>query len=76
MNVDTCVGIEQHYIDLYKPKYNILKLAGSSQGFKHSPDTIAKLNFLFTGNLHPSFGKEVSTQQKSLTSIGLIISRI
>lgn len=35
--VDICIGLEQHYIDMYKPKYNILKLAGSSQGFKHSP---------------------------------------
>jgi hypothetical protein len=41
--VDIWLGLEQHYIDSYKPKYNILKLAGSSQGFKHSPETIAKL---------------------------------
>ena len=40
------LGLEQNYraaLDLYKPNYNILKLAGSSQGFKHSPETIAKL---------------------------------
>ena len=43
MNVDNCVGIEQHYIDLYKPKYNILKLAGCSQDSKHSPDIIIKI---------------------------------
>lgn len=43
---DVCLGLEQNYraaLDLYKPNYNILKLAGSSQGFKHSPETIAKL---------------------------------
>ena len=41
-----CIEREQFYraaLDLYKPNYNILKLAGSSQGFKHSPETIAKL---------------------------------
>ena len=31
---------EQHYIDLYKPEYNILKIAGSSLGFKHSKNTL------------------------------------
>ena len=34
---------EQYYLDLLKPEYNILKVAGSSLGFKHSPETIAKL---------------------------------
>lgn len=34
---------EQYYIDLLKPKYNILLVAGSSLGYKHSKDTIAKL---------------------------------
>jgi excinuclease UvrABC nuclease subunit len=30
------ISREQYYIDLYKPKYNILKLAGSSLGWKQS----------------------------------------
>ena len=31
---------EQYYIDILKPKYNILKFVGSSLGFKHSEATI------------------------------------
>lgn len=31
---------EQYYIDLYKPEYNICKIAGSLLGFKHSPETL------------------------------------
>jgi group I intron endonuclease len=27
---------EQYYIDLLKPEYNILKVAGSSWGYKHT----------------------------------------
>jgi group I intron endonuclease len=50
---DICLGLEQHYLDFYHPEYNILKLAGSSKGFKHSPDTIAKLKKLHSGKLHP-----------------------
>jgi len=68
---DICLGLEQYYLDLYKPKYNILKMAGSSQGFKHSPETIAKLKILHTGKLHSRFGKKLSEQQKLLTSIAL-----
>ena len=69
--VDICVGLEQHYIDLYKPKYNILKIAGSSQGFKHSPETISKLKKLHAGKLHPRFNTKASEQQKLLSSLSL-----
>ena len=34
---------EQYYMDLMKPEYNILQVAGSSSGFKHSEETMAKL---------------------------------
>ncbi len=56
---------------MFKPNYNILKLAGSSQGFKHSPETIAKLKKMHTGNLHPRFGTKASEEQKALTSLAL-----
>lgn len=34
---------EQYYLDLLKPKYNILAKAGSSLGFKHSEETKRKM---------------------------------
>jgi len=37
------IAREQHFIDLFKPEYNILKTAGSSFGYKHTEDTLAKL---------------------------------
>jgi group I intron endonuclease len=43
------ISMEQHYLDLLKPEYNILKIAGSLLGYKHSLDTIAKLKAKFTG---------------------------
>jgi group I intron endonuclease len=33
---------EQHYIDSLKPVYNILKIAGSSLGYIHTEETLAK----------------------------------
>lgn len=33
---------EQHYLDLLKPEYNVLRTAGSRLGYKHSPETITK----------------------------------
>jgi group I intron endonuclease len=71
IDVDICLGLEQYYIDLHKPKYNILKIAGSSQGFKHSPETISKLKLLHVGKLHPRFNSKISEQQKLLTSLAL-----
>lgn len=33
---------EQYYIDLLKPEYNILSIAGSSFGYKHTVATLRK----------------------------------
>jgi group I intron endonuclease len=33
---------EQYYLDTLEPKYNILKIAGSSLGYKHSLKTLLK----------------------------------
>jgi len=68
---DVCLGLEQHYLDLYKPKYNLLKIAGSSQGFKYSPEIIAKLKIMHIDKLHPRFNTKLSQQQKLLTSVAL-----
>jgi hypothetical protein len=45
--------------------------AGSSQGFKHSPETIVNLKKRHAGKLHPRFGSKASDQQKIVTSIAL-----
>jgi hypothetical protein len=34
---------EQYYMDNLKPEYNTAKVAGSTLGYKHSPETIAKM---------------------------------
>ena len=39
---DDVIGREQYYLDLLNPEYNILKKAGSTLGFRHSDETIAK----------------------------------
>lgn len=36
------ISREQYYIDLLNPEYNILKIAGSRLGSKHSPETLLK----------------------------------
>ena len=40
---ENIVDREQHYLDLLKPEYNVLKDAGSSLGFKHSEESLAKV---------------------------------
>ena len=35
---------EQYYIDLLKPNYNLLKIAGSSLGYKRTEETRAKMS--------------------------------
>ena len=45
-----CIEREQYYIDLFKPKYNILPTAGSSLGFKHSEESKKKISVGMKGN--------------------------
>jgi group I intron endonuclease len=54
------VSIEPKYINLLQPSYNILKIAGSLLGLKHSDETRAKLSALNKGKNHPMFGKTQS----------------
>jgi len=43
---------EQYYLDKYEPEYNILSLATSSLGFKHTPDTKEKMREKALGRKH------------------------
>lgn len=43
---EVLISREQYYLDLLKPEYNILTLAGSSLGYKHSEETLAKLKLI------------------------------
>jgi group I intron endonuclease len=42
-NPSDLINREQHYIDLLKPEYNILKIAGSRLGAKHSDEVKGKI---------------------------------
>lgn len=41
-NSDVLLAREQYYLDLLKPAYNILSIAGSSLGYKHTVQTLDK----------------------------------
>ena len=47
---------EQFYLDLLKPEYNILKVAGSRLGYKHTEETKAKI-------------REIASKEKRLKHI-------
>jgi group I intron endonuclease len=55
--IDVLVKREQYYIDLLKPKYNILKAANSRLGSKHTFETKNLMSIKQKGVNNPSFGK-------------------
>ena len=67
-DITICSDLEQKWIDHYKPKYNVLKIAGSSSGFRHTIDTIKKLKELFKKENHPKFGCVTSPETKKAIS--------
>jgi hypothetical protein len=42
-NKDNVLSREQYYMDLTKPEYNIVKTAGSTLGYKHTSESLAKM---------------------------------
>lgn len=70
-NETDCSKLEQFWIDYYQPKYNILKEARSSRGFKHSIETINKLKKMFYKENHPKFGTINSTETRKAISDSL-----
>lgn len=63
---------EQYYIDILKPKYYILKTAGSSFGFKHSDYTRDKMSLSQKGHKgstnHPKAKKLLVTDLETNSS--------
>ena len=45
------ISREQYYINLLKPKYNILKVAGSTLGHKHTKESLKKWEVLDRPNI-------------------------
>ena len=67
------ISREQYYLDLLKPDYNILQQAGSSLGYLHNEETLAKMSSSRTREKHPMFGKlhsEETRAKMSATSKG------
>lgn len=70
-DIKVCSNLEQKWIDYYRPRYNVLKIAGSSSGFSHKIDTINKLKELFRKENHPNFGKTSSPETRKAISDGV-----
>lgn len=67
---------EQYYFDLLKPEYNILKIAGSSLGYKHRKDTIERMKTLHlldegvrNNKIKARLGFKVSDETRSRNSL-------
>ena len=70
-DIIACSDLEKKWIDLYKPDYNVLKIPGSSSGFRHSIETINKLKQLFKKENHPKFGNRNSIETNLAISKGI-----
>jgi group I intron endonuclease len=65
---------KQHFLDLIfsedEPNtYNILKIAGNLLGFKHTEETIARINKAQKGELHSMYGKSPSIETRTKSRI-------
>jgi len=72
-NEEELIEREQFYIDKYKPEYNILKVAGSSYGFRHSEASKELLSQLAKAR---RFSTETLLKMKERTILGEVKLRI
>lgn len=72
--IDVLIKREQYYVDLLNPEYNILKVANSKLGSKHSEKTKVKMSVNNTGINHPFYGKRHTYEARR--SIGLSLKTI
>jgi group I intron endonuclease len=63
---------EQYYLDKLNPKYNILKITGSSLGYRHTSITKPNMSINNTKEKHPFFGKKHSEASKIIMSLSSI----
>ena len=61
-NVIMC---EQKWIDLLQPEYNLSPRAGSSKGYKHSPESIEKMKVSATGRKHTEEVKDLMSKNRT-----------
>jgi len=61
---ENCIEKENYYFEKLKPEYNLLKIAGSNIGYKHTKETLSKLSTLNTKEKNPFFGKTHSKEAK------------
>lgn len=64
----TCIALEQNWIDYYKPTYNILSVAGNYSGYKHKIETINKLKELLSKENHPNLWKKTPIEVRKAIS--------
>lgn len=76
----TLLSLEQYYIDLINPSYNILQLAGNSFGYKHTPESLQKMRDNYSderrewiGNLNR--GKSLSQKTRELLRKAAALNR-
>lgn len=58
--IENLISREQYYLDLLVPQYNILKVVGSSLGYKHNEEIRLKLSKIKNnkkGKTHQRYGK-------------------
>lgn len=70
-DIIVCSDLEQKWMDYYKPRYNVLKVAGSSSSFRHSIDTIIRLKELFKKDNDPKYGSVSSSETIKAISDGI-----
>jgi hypothetical protein len=75
-NYEDLLKKEQYYLDILKPEYNIVEIAGSTLGYKHSEESLKKMrNFILSDEVLAK--KKLATKNATIArSIPIIVKII
>jgi len=75
-NLKDLLGREQYYLDTLKPEYNIVKIAGSTLGYKHSEESLKKMRYFVLSDEVLAKKKLATKNATAATSIPILVKNI
>jgi len=74
--INELIQLEQKFLDIFKPEYNLAPVAGSKLGVKDTYETKIKKSKAKSGINNPNYGKTTSIETKSKISNSLLNNNV
>jgi hypothetical protein len=75
-NKEDAINREQYYLDKFKPEYNIVEIAGSTLGYKHTEESLKKMRDFILSDEVMARKKLATKNASAATMIPILVNNI